>query len=154
MDFIWTDHKTRVWKLCGSLRNPSFFFFCIYWKIINWIFGFKFTVLVVKVARKAFSPFITGLHCMSLIDLDCDNNPGGTSLNKPYRFVPHQKVCFLCPYGLKTDKDFAHFGLVSGIQEYERRNREKYANSKWILRIFFVGILARVARSMVSANQR
>lgn len=79
-----------------------------------------FTVLVVKVARKAFSPFSTGLHCMSLIDLDCDNIPkgeggGGTSLNKPYRFVPHQKVCFLCRYGLKTGKDFAHFGLEWGM---------------------------------------
>ena len=54
---------------------------------------------------------------MSLIDLDCDNNPGGggTSLNKPYRFVPHQKVWFLCRYGLKTGKDFAHFGLESGM---------------------------------------
>ena len=55
---------------------------------------------------------------MSLIDLDCDNNPGGgggTSLKKPYRFVSHQKACFLCRYGLKTGKDFAHFGLESGM---------------------------------------
>ena len=77
---------------------------------------------------------------MSLIDFDCDNIPkgggggdvrkkakkvgaspagggggGGTSLNKPYRFVPHQKVCFLCCYGLKRGKDFAHFGLESGM---------------------------------------
>ena len=58
---------------------------------------------------------------MSLIDLDCDNNPGGggggggTSLNKPYRFVPHQNLCFLCRYGLKTGKDFAHFGLEPGM---------------------------------------
>ena len=74
-----------------------------------------FTVLVVKVARKAFFPFSTELHCMSLIDLDCDNNPGGggggTSLNKPYRFVPHQNLYFLCRYG----RDFAHFGLELGM---------------------------------------
>ena len=77
----------------------------------------------------------------------------GTSLNKPYRFVPHQKVCFLCRYSLKTGKDFTHFGLESGMAlegttgVYERifcfkpkwkRNREKYANSKWILRIFLL----------------
>ena len=114
-----------------------------------------FTVLVVKVARNPFSPFSTRLHCTSLIDLDCDNNPGGggTSLNKPYRFVPHQKVCFLCRYSLKTGKDFTHFGLESGMAlegttgVYERifcfkpkwkRNREKYANSKWILKIFWL----------------
>ena len=162
MDFISTDHKTRVWKLCGSLGNLSFFF-CIYWKITNWIFGFNFHRFGCQsCSKKKFFPFSTELHCMSLIDLDCDNNPGGwggggagwgTSLNKPYRFVPHQKVWFLCRYGLKTGKDFAHFGLKSGMAfegttgVYDRiccfkskwkRNREKYANSKWILRIFLL----------------
>ena len=96
---------------------------------------------------------------MSLIDLDCDNNPGGTSLNKPYRFVPHQKVCFLCPYGLKTDKDFAHFGLESGMAfevttgVWKKKPRE-ICEFEMDFKNFFVGILARVARSMVSANQR
>ena len=64
-------------KTVWQLGEPIFLFFCIYWKIINWIFEFNFHRLGVKVARKAFSPFSTGLHCMSLIDFDCDNNPGG-----------------------------------------------------------------------------
>ena len=94
---------------------------------------------------------------MSLIDLDCDNIPkgggGGTSLNKPYRFVPHQKVCFLCCYGLKTAKilpilvwnrvwlsrevqEFMNVFVVSNPNEKETERAD--ANSKWILRIFLL----------------
>ena len=40
---------------------------------------------------------------------------GGTPLYKPYRYVPPQRVGFLCPFGLKTGIDFAHFGLESGM---------------------------------------
>ena len=114
-----------------------------------------FTVLVVKVARKKFFflSVLSFIVCRWLTSIVITTpGGGGTSLNKPYRFVPHQKVWFLCRYGLKTGNDFAHFGLESGMAlegttgVYERiccfkskwkRNREKYANSKWILRIFF-----------------
>ena len=41
--------------------------------------------------------------------------PGGYSLNEPYRYVPPQRVGFLCRFGLKTGLDFAHFGLQSGM---------------------------------------
>ena len=40
---------------------------------------------------------------------------GGTPLYKPFRYVPPQRVRFLRHFGLKTVKDFAHFGLESGI---------------------------------------
>ena len=40
---------------------------------------------------------------------------GGTPLYKPFRYVPPQRVRFLPRFGLKTVKDFAHFGLESGI---------------------------------------
>ena len=44
---------------------------------------------------------------------------GGTSLYKPYRYVPPHRVGFLPgvlrPFGLKTGVDFAHFGLESGM---------------------------------------
>ena len=40
---------------------------------------------------------------------------GGTSLYKPYRYVPPQKVGFLHRFGLKMGIDFAHFGLESGM---------------------------------------
>ena len=103
-------------KIVWQLGKPIFFFSVFIGKLQTEYLDSIFTVLVVKVARKAFSPFSTGLHCMSLIDLDCDNIPGGgASLNKPYRFVPHQNLCCLCRYGLKTGKDFAHFGLESGM---------------------------------------
>ena len=36
---------------------------------------------------------------------------GGTSLYKPKRYVPSQRVWFLRLFGLKTVIDFAHFGL-------------------------------------------
>ena len=44
--------------------------------------------------------------------------PGGsTPLYRPYRYVPppHQRVRFLRRFGLKTGKEFAHFGLESGM---------------------------------------
>ena len=39
----------------------------------------------------------------------------GTPLYKPYRYVPPQRVRFLCRFGLKTGIDFAHFDLESGV---------------------------------------
>ena len=38
---------------------------------------------------------------------------GGTPLNKPFRYVPPQRVCFLGLFGLKTGIHFAYFGLKS-----------------------------------------
>ena len=38
-----------------------------------------------------------------------------TPLYKPYRYVPLQKVWVLGLFGLKTDIDFANFGLESGM---------------------------------------
>ena len=40
---------------------------------------------------------------------------GVTSLYKSFRYVPPQRVRFLLRFGLKTVKDFTHFGLESGI---------------------------------------
>ena len=37
--------------------------------------------------------------------------PGGTPLQKSYRYVQLQKVWFWGRFGLKTGKNFAHFGL-------------------------------------------
>ena len=43
--------------------------------------------------------------------------PGGegTSLYKPYRYVPPHWVGFLRRFGLKTGIHFAHFDLESGM---------------------------------------
>ena len=42
--------------------------------------------------------------------------PGGsTPLYRPYRYVPPQRVRFLRRFSLKTGKEFAHFGLESGM---------------------------------------
>ena len=42
--------------------------------------------------------------------------PGGsTPLYRPYRYVPPQRVKFLRRFGVKTAKEFAHFGLESGM---------------------------------------
>ena len=40
---------------------------------------------------------------------------GSTPLYRPYRYVPPQRVRFLRRFGLKTGKEFAHFGLESGM---------------------------------------
>ena len=40
---------------------------------------------------------------------------GSTPLDKPYRYVPPQRIWFLGLFGLKTGMDFARFGLESGI---------------------------------------
>ena len=40
---------------------------------------------------------------------------GGTPLYKPHRYVPPQRVGFLCRFGLKMGIDFVHFGLESGM---------------------------------------
>ena len=74
---------------------------------------------------------------------------GGSPLYKPYRFVPTLRVWFLRRFGLKTGIYFAHFvwnrlwsskELRECMNVFYRlnskwvRKREKYANSKWILR--------------------
>ena len=40
---------------------------------------------------------------------------GGTPLYKPHRYVPPQRVGFLCRFGLKMGRDFVHFDLESGM---------------------------------------
>ena len=40
---------------------------------------------------------------------------GGTPLYKPYRYVPPQRVGFLCRFGVKMGIDFVHFGLELGM---------------------------------------
>ena len=61
--------------------------------------------------------------------------PWGKPLNKPYRYLPFQQVGFLRLFGLKTEIDFAQFGLESGVVfagtmwVYERIYR---FNSKWV----------------------
>ena len=84
--------------------------------------------------------------------LFCSPGEGGTPLYKPYRYVPPHWVGFLRRFGLKTGIHFPPFGLESGLVfegttgVYERvyrfnskwvRKNEKYANSKWLWRIFF-----------------
>ena len=68
------------------------------------------------------------------------------------RYVPPQRVWFLHRFGLKMGIDFAHFGLESGMVFEETieesriycfnskwiRKKEKYGNSKWILRNLFL----------------
>ena len=39
----------------------------------------------------------------------------GTSLYKPYRYLPPHRVGFLGRFGLKTGIHLAHFGLDAGI---------------------------------------
>ena len=43
------------------------------------------------------------------------NARGVTLIYKPYSYLPPQIVGFLLCFGLKTGKDFAHFGLESGM---------------------------------------
>ena len=50
-----------------------------------------------------------------VISILSSSTPAGTPLFKPYRYVPPQRVEFLGLFGLKTDIDFAHFGLESGM---------------------------------------
>ena len=79
----------------------------------------------------------------------------GTPWFRPYRYVPTHQVGFLHFLGLKMAIDF-EFGLEldMGFEEtvgvYERifycfnskwvRKKEKYANSKWIWRIFLFAL--------------
>ena len=65
---------------------------------------------------------------------------GSTPLYKPYRYVPPQRVGFLCLFGLKTGIHFAPFGLESGVvfegttgvyeRILQRRNKTESQNSK------------------------
>ena len=50
-----------------------------------------------------------------VISILSSSTPAGTPLFKPYRYVPPQRVEFSGLFGLKTDIDFAHFGLESGM---------------------------------------
>ena len=40
---------------------------------------------------------------------------GSTPLYKPYRYVPPQRVGFLCYFSLKMGIDFVHFSLKLGM---------------------------------------
>ena len=40
---------------------------------------------------------------------------GGSLIYKPFRYVPPERVRSLRRFGLKTVKDFTHFGLESSI---------------------------------------
>ena len=40
---------------------------------------------------------------------------GSTPLYQVYRYVPPQRVWFLCRFGLKTGIDFEHFGQKLGM---------------------------------------
>ena len=65
---------------------------------------------------------------------------GGTPLNKPYRYVPQNRVEFLRRFGLKTD---CVSERTTGVYEHFYRfnskwvrKKEIYANSKWIWIVF------------------
>ena len=151
--FDWSQNACV--KIVWQLGEPIFFFLYLLenYKLNIWI-QFSPFWLSKLLEKKIFSfQYWASLYVVDWPRLWQQPRGGGTSLNKPYRFVPHQKVWFLCRYGLKTGKDFAHFGLESGMAfegttgVYDRiccfkskwkRNREKYANSKWILRIFLL----------------
>ena len=77
--------------------------------------------------------------------------PANTS-EVPSRYVPPQRVGFLHRFSLKTGIDFAPFGLQTDMVFNETRGvceriycfnsklvrqKEKYVNSKWTLRILF-----------------
>ena len=143
-------------KIVWQLGEPIFLFFCMWYLLENykldiWIQFSPFWLS--KLLEKHFLLWVLGFIVCRWLTSIMITTPGGggTSSNKPYRFVLTQRVWFLCRYSLKTGKDFAHFGLESGMAfegttgVYERiccfkskwkRNREKYANWKWILRIF------------------
>ena len=67
----------------------------------------------------------------ALIFLGKSENPGGlegTSIYKPYMYVPPQRVGFLRRFGLKTGKGFVHLGLESGmVLEETRRSVRTYS---------------------------
>ena len=150
--FDWSQNACV--KIVWQLGEPIFFFLYLLenYKLNIWI-QFSPFWLSKLLEKHFFLSVLSFIVCRWLTSIVITTpGGGGTSLNKPYRFVPHQNLCFLCRYGLKTGKDFAHFGLESGMAfegttgVYERiccfkskwkRNREKYANSKWIIRIFF-----------------
>ena len=83
-------------------------------------------------------------------------SPGATPIYKLCRYVPPYWAEFLRHFnGLKRDIHFAPFGLESGMVFegttglYERlyrfnfkwvRKKEKYANSKWLWRIFLFAL--------------
>ena len=57
------------------------------------------------------------LWCLILI-IKLIDNPDGTPLYKPYRYMPPQKVRFLWPLDLKNQRvyiDFGYFGLESDM---------------------------------------
>ena len=70
-------------------------------------------------------------------------DPRGTPIYKPYRYVPPQRVGFLCLFGLKTGIDFAH--IVSGIgcvSIPNEQERKRYMQVRMeVKRSFFVAVL-------------
>ena len=66
-------------------------------------------------------------------------DPRGTPIYKPYRYVPPQRVGFLCRFGLKTGIDFAHIGLESGAFQSQMSKKERdICKFEWKLRDLFL----------------
>ena len=73
--------------------------------------------------------------------------PSGGGEVLPCRYVPPQRVGFLCLFGLKTGIDFAHFGLelgmvfkgTAGVYDciYCFNSKWVRKKEKWMWRIFF-----------------
>ena len=65
-------------------------------------------------------------------------DPRGTPIYKPYRYVSHHRVGFLCRFGLKTGIDFAHIGLESGAFQFQMSKKERdICRFEWKLRNLF-----------------
>ena len=133
-------------------------------ELINWLLFLLFYCLTVPLHVHVLLPFhdfgrtkeiiykiLVRLRNKDPIRVAPGRGGGGTPLYKLYRYVPPYRVGFLRRFGLKTSVHFAHFGLESGMvfegttRVYERiyrfnskwvRKKGKYANSKWIWRIF------------------
>ena len=115
-----------------------------WWRVTTQIW----VVLLITSERAPMSSYGHPLNTDTLLWTVCSvpRGQGGTSLYKPYGYVPPQRVWFLrrfglktgtdsTRFGLKTGRDSAHFGLESGMVfkgttgVYESIY---YFNSRWL----------------------
>ena len=102
-----------------------------------------------ELCRDVFESTLLKVSSRNLKSVGLIESPGGgTSLYKPYRYVPSQRVWFWGLFGLKTGIHFAHFGLelcmvfegTTGVYERIYRKEIEICTLEMHLKIFLFAL--------------
>ena len=158
MYFVLSAHESSTTIIPAALYFILLSFYSVLWKSTN-VRPAAWKIHQFKTLAINISYVLVSWTCSTVIPWRCNLEPptgggGVTPLYKPYRYVPPHRVGFLHRFGLKTG--LIHFAILVWNQVWFSRElrecmnpffqfnskwvrkKEKYANSIWIWRIFFL----------------